>query len=98
MRRYLALCLLGFGLNACVDRAVPTEPSIARPVRQPSLAIADAPRGFTPGFYWLPPLVNADPLVGGTVDAALSPTVAICALAGAACGPALVTYTMSSGR
>ena len=93
MRRSFTALLLALGPLACRDRAVPTEPAL----RGPSLAIADAPRGFTPGFYWLPPLVTAPALGGGTFDAALSPTVEVCELAGAACGPVLATFTMTSG-
>jgi len=93
MRRSFTALLLALGPLACMDRAVPTEPAL----RGPSLAIADAPRVFTPGFYWLPPLVTAPALGGGTFDAALSPTVEVCELAGAACGPVLATFTMTSG-
>ena len=89
-----AVLLLALGPIACEDRAVPTEPVL----RGPSLVIADAPRGFTPGFYWLPPLVTASALGGGTFDPALSPTVEVCELAGAACRRVLATYTMTSGR
>ena len=41
-RSFTASLLLALGPVACMDRAVPTEPA----VREPSLAIADAPRGY----------------------------------------------------
>ena len=92
-RSFTASLLLALGPVACMDRAVPTEPA----PREPSLAIADAPRGFTPGFYWLPPLVTGPALGDGTFDRALSPTVEVCELAGAACGRVLAVFTMTSG-
>ena len=97
MRRPLALLLLSLSLGplACADRSAPTEAAVAAP--GPGLTIADAARGFTAGFYWLPPLVKAPALGTGTFDPAASPAVEICELAGAACGPVLATYTMTSG-
>jgi hypothetical protein len=78
MRRCLALLFLAVGQAACTDGVLPTEASPAEPgLRHPTLAIADAPRGFTPGFYWLPPMVNAPALGDGTADAMFSPVVEI---------------------
>jgi alpha-tubulin suppressor-like RCC1 family protein len=96
MRRHLVLLLLSLGLLACADRGVPTDP--AAHVPSPGLTIADAAHGFAPGFYWLPPLVKGSSLGTGTFDSAASPTVEICELAGAVCGPVLVTFTMTSGH
>ena len=97
MRRPLALLFLSLSLGplACADRSAPTEPAVAAP--GPGLTIADAARGFTAGFYWLPPLVKAPALGAGAFDPAASPAVEICELAGTACGPVLATYTMTSG-
>jgi len=94
MRRQLSLLLLAIGPVACMDRALPTQPSAPTP----NLTIADVPRGSTAGFYWLPPLVRMPALGAGTFDPALSPTVEICELVGAACGRVLATYTRTSGQ
>ena len=94
MHRRLSVLLLGIGTVACRDRALPTQPGAPTP----GLTIADAPRGSTAGFYWLPPLVRMPALGAGTFDPALSPTVEICELAGAGCGRVLATYTRTSGQ
>ena len=93
MHRYHSLRLLAIGPVACMDRALPSQPG--RPA--PDLTIADAPRRSTAGISWLPPLVRMPALGAGTFDAAFSPTVEICELAGAVCGPVLATENLLAG-
>jgi hypothetical protein len=67
------------------------------PLPDPASTISDAAHaGEVPGFYFLPPMVK-QPAYSGTFDAALSPTVHICELAGTTCAVTLATYTMTSG-
>ncbi|HEY0810388.1 MAG TPA: Ig-like domain-containing protein [Longimicrobiales bacterium] len=84
------LILLVFSLLSCTDQS-PTEPTTA-----PQLDIADAATGYKAGFYWLPPIVRP-PLVAGNFDAGLSPVVEICELVDGTCGPAIATFTTTSG-
>ena len=91
MRLFLAV-LFALSPLACMDQATPTGPSVVRP----DLAIADAAHGFTPGFYWLPPL-GQQPARADTFDAALAPEVEICELAASACRRVLATYTIAFG-
>ena len=76
---------------ACSDKLT-TAPNASLP----SFAIADAPRDYKRGFYWLPPMVK-QPDATGTFDASLSPTVEICELVDNACGPVVAIYTTTSG-
>ena len=92
MRARLLFVPLIVALSACTDRTYSTAPN----VNLPSFAIADAPRDYKAGFYWLPPMVK-QPNAIGTFDASLSPTVEICELVGDSCGEVIATYTTASG-
>ncbi|MGZ8412599.1 MAG: hypothetical protein ACXW05_07685 [Gemmatirosa sp.] len=93
-----ALALLGAA--ACHDQ--PTHAADAYPSTTPRLAIADAARGGTPGFYWLTPTVPTAPATfPGAFDAAALPALAVevCALdaAGDAClGARVARYTATT--
>lgn len=91
MRRFPLLILLAATFG-CTDQPLSTAP----PARTPRFDIADAARAYKRGFYWLPPIVSS-PSVGGTFDGTLSPTVEICELVDAACGPLVARYTTTSG-
>jgi hypothetical protein len=86
-------------LVACHDQ--PTRPGAA-PAVAPHLAIADAARGGTAGFYWLTPTVPTAPATfPGTFEtgALASLAVEVCALdaAGAACaGAPVARYTATT--
>jgi hypothetical protein len=79
-------------LASCTDTQQPTDVVAVGP----SQIIADAPRGFKAGFYWLAPMV-LPPTYSGTFDAALQPSVEICQLVADACAGVLATFTTSSG-
>lgn len=81
-------------LAACSgDAGSPVAPEPAAP----GMDISDAAHaGTVPGFYFLPPMVP-QPSYTGTFDAALSPRVEICELAGSTCATVIATYTTTSG-
>lgn len=74
---------------ACEDSLVP-PPSPDTPSEFPS-SISDAPRGGSPGFFFLPPLVP-DPEHSGVFDASLEPEVSICRLVAGECTETLVQF------
>ena len=92
MRARLLLVALLAPFFACSDQTFSTAPKTALP----SFSIADAPRDYKPGFYWLSPMVQ-QPNATGTFDASLAPTVEICELVNDACGAIIATYTTTSG-
>ncbi len=91
MRPRLLIVSLLVAVAACGD-TFSTAPNGGLP----SFDIADAARDYKEGFYWLPPIVK-QPIVSGTFDATLSPTVEICELVDGVCGAIIATYTMTSG-
>ena len=92
MRARLLFVPLIVALSACTDRTYSTAPNVTLP----RFAIADAPRDYKAGFYWLPPMVK-QPNATGTFDASLSPTVEICELIDDSCGEVIAIYTTASG-
>lgn len=90
IRRLFVLLLICTA--ACAEQTPATAPGTSLPRH----LIADATRDYRAGFYWLPPMVSA-PLHGGAFDAALEPTVEICELVAAQCGPMIAVFTPSSG-
>jgi hypothetical protein len=89
----LILCFAA-ALAAC---ETPVEPD-ARHATPPPLAsrLLDGAHGGNPNFFFLPPVV-AGPRHTGTADMAIAPTVTICLLIGADCGPVLATYDFRVG-
>jgi alpha-tubulin suppressor-like RCC1 family protein len=79
--------------TGCDNQPLATAPTASE---RPAFEIADASRDYKAGFYWLPPMAKS-PAYTGTFDAALSPTVEICELAGDLCGPVLATYSTTTG-
>ena len=92
MNRRYSLLPLVWGMAACADQPLTTEPTVS----VPSFEIADAANDYKEGFYWLPSMAT-QPSVNGTFDAALSPTVEICELVDNACGPVIANYTTTTG-
>ena len=92
MRARLLLVALLAPFFACSDQTFSTAPKTALP----RFAIADAPRDYKPGFYWLSPMVK-QPNATGTFDASLAPTVEICELVDDACAAVIATYATTSG-
>lgn len=90
--KYALRAALLCALAACTgDMTAPTAPDEA------ASALSDgANSGLVPGFYFLPPMVPS-PSYSGTFDAALQPRVEICQLAGAVCGPTVVSYPFGTG-
>jgi alpha-tubulin suppressor-like RCC1 family protein len=88
-----AVALLGSA--ACNETQLPTAP--AAPEESPSFQISDgAHGGANPHFFFLPP-VQPKRRFSGTFDAALSPTVRICALSGSTCsGSDISTFTLTT--
>src|SRR5687767_8549996 len=91
MRPRLLIVSLLVAVAACGDTF-----STAPDGGLPSFDIADAARDYKEGFYWLPPIVK-QPIVSGTFDATLSPTVETCELVDGVCGAVMATYTMTAG-
>ena len=79
---------------ACVEMAGPRAPRSGGSAER---TISDAVHSSgNAHFYFLPPLVPSAATTG-RFDAAVSPVVDICELAGNACGAATATFTMQSG-
>ena len=92
--KYAAHAALFVAVAACTGDV--TAPSGAGGA-DPAQTISDAAHsGAVPGFYFLPPMVPA-PSFSGTFDGGLQPTVQICEMAGAVCGPVIAQYTTTSG-
>ena len=86
----MAVVVLAAGCTG--DARTPTAPAAG-----PTQTISDAAHGGqVPGFYFLQPLVKT-PNATGTFDAALSPRVEICELAGTACATGVAEFTLTSG-
>jgi alpha-tubulin suppressor-like RCC1 family protein len=90
MKRHLPLVPLAVSLFACADQPLTTAP----PIAPPSFEIADAARGYKPGFYWLPPMVEA-PTYDGVFDPDLDPEVQVCVFTGSDCDRVIATFTRS---
>jgi hypothetical protein len=88
------LFLLGVAAlaGACADLKNPAAP----PAAPASSSISDGAHAGTPGFFWLPPMVQ-NPGASGTFDAELDPTVSICAWSGGACTSPVAEYTRAGG-
>jgi alpha-tubulin suppressor-like RCC1 family protein len=86
MRARLLLLALLATVFACTDNTTATGPA-----GLPNFDIADAPRDYKPGFYWLPPMVK-QPNALGTFDASVSPTVQICELVEGTCGTVIAAF------
>ncbi len=92
MRQAIGIVVASIVVAACgTEGNTPTEP------RPPSFEILDALHNQgNPRFFLLPPMVPS-PATTGMFDSSLSPTVAICEMAQAACGVTVASYTMTSG-
>ena len=95
MRRITGALTLGISLaiTGCADQApIPTLaiPQAARP------ALSDGAHGGTTGFNFLPPMLP-QPMVSGTFDPNLAPTVTLCVRHAGQCGPVTAEYTRGSG-
>jgi len=89
------MCLL----SACNDLAAPPPASAPHaPIREvrPVKSLIDGAHGGNAHFFFLPPMVS-QPKSAGTFDAALSPSVTICALAQGTCGTTVATFTTTTG-
>ena len=89
---WFLLTLLALTVS-CHEEDGVTGPSL--PVRPPSLAISDAAHGGKSHFYFLPPILPA-PAFSGVFDAALSPEVRVCRLAGATCDADVAAFSPST--
>lgn len=88
LKRAAAAAAVVLAVGCSTDARSPVEPAL-----DPSLTISDAAHsGSVPGFYFLPPIVEA-PSFSGTFDAGLSPRVEICELSGSSCGPVVAQFT-----
>jgi Bacterial Ig domain len=92
LKRAAVVAAIVFAAGCTADAGDLTGPSAG-----PSRDIEDAAHGgAVPGFYFLPPMVQA-PAFSGTFDAALQPRVEICELSGATCGTVIAQFTFGTG-
>jgi alpha-tubulin suppressor-like RCC1 family protein len=95
-RLKLILPIVAVTLVSCTSDRI-ASPETARLGGWTNKIISDAVHsGGKPHFYLLPPMVS-NPTVSGTFDAALAPSVVICAWTSGSCGSTIATYTMTSG-
>ncbi|MCC6624324.1 MAG: hypothetical protein IT385_23935, partial [Deltaproteobacteria bacterium] len=93
MNRRLAVLCLGLLLSGACQQGAPPQ----APRGTGASLISDDPRGGTPGFYWLAPMVP-QPIYAGTFVPGLDPIVRIDELdAALAFQRVIVTYTTTSG-
>ena len=92
LKRAAAIAAIVFAAGCTADAGDLTGPSAG-----PQRDIEDAAHGGAiPGFYFLPPMVQAPPF-SGTFDATLQPRVEVCELSGASCGTVIAQFTFGTG-